>query len=198
MEAVDVLSKMEKCLDDHSKCDSLAPESRKQRCLWPLNHADKKGLNEKNEIRGIPVVSPCGIQAAGLQSETRSRSVTVRMKPDAESTSNKQILCLLGEIHSGLKSDVYDQASIDVIQDTKVILDLPALAAKLHKPDGGSIKITETDFPKFREAVLAIPVRSLSSVPEKALKGQSIQRIFEKAGEINIKLHRGAAQKPGS
>ena len=52
MEAVDVLPKIEECLDDHSKCNSLAPESKKQRCLWPLNQADKKGLKEMNEIRG--------------------------------------------------------------------------------------------------------------------------------------------------
>jgi len=96
------------------------------------------------------------------------------MKPGAEVTSNKQILCSVKEIHSGLKSDVHDQASVDVIQDTKVILDLPALV-KLHEPDGGSI-MAETDFPKFREAVLAISVRSLSSVPKKRL----MQRIFEK------------------
>ena len=49
--------------------------------------------------------------------------------------------------------NVYDQAPIDVIHNTKVFLDLPALAVKLRQSDGGSIKIPETDFPKFREAV---------------------------------------------
>eukprot|EP00795_Rhopilema_esculentum_P010637 gene10636-19378_t len=119
MEAVDFLLKMEECLDDHSKCNSLAPESRKQRCLLPLNQEDKKGLKIKNEIRGLPIVSQCGIQAAGLQNETQSQSLTMRMKSDSKAASNKQILCWLREIHSGLKSDVYDQASNDMVHNTK-------------------------------------------------------------------------------
>ncbi len=61
----------------------------------------------------------------------------MRHKPDAETTSNKQILCLVREMHIGLKSVVYDQTSIDVIKDTKVILDLLALAVKLRQPEGG-------------------------------------------------------------
>ena len=64
----------------------------------------------------------------------------MRMRPDAEATSTKQILCLLREIHSGLKSDVYDQASIDIMQDTKIVLHLPTFALKLHQPYGGSSK----------------------------------------------------------
>ena len=80
-----------------------------------------------------------------------------------------------------------------MIQDTKVIFDLPALAGKLHQPDGGSIKIAEIDFPKFREAAIAVPVSSLSC----ARKGpqRPIQRLFETAGAITIKLHSAAAQK---
>lgn len=58
---------------------------------------------------------------------------------------------------------MYDQVSIDVIQDTKPILDLPTLAVRFHQSDVGSI---------CSGKVLAIPVRSFSSVPENALKGQ--------------------------
>ncbi len=164
-----------------------------------LNHGDKKSLEKKNEFRGIPIVSQCGIQAAGLQSETRRQALTVRMrhKPDAETTSNKQILCLVGEIHSGLQSDVYNQVLIDVIKDTKLILDLPPLAAKLHQPEGGSIKVAEIDFPIFMKAVLAIPVRSLHSVPEQTLKEQ-YSEFLKRLEAFNIPLHIGTSQSSES
>lgn len=136
MEAVNILSKMETTTNVthwHLK------QKKKQRFLCPLNHSDKKGMKEKHEIREIPIASQYGIQAAGLQSEPRSQSLTVRRKPDAETTSNTQMLCLLREMHSSLISDVYDQVSIDVIHDTKLILDLPTFVVRLHQSDVGSI-----------------------------------------------------------
>lgn len=73
MDAVDKLDKMAKCVSDHSKCSTLTDPEKKVRCLWPLNHAEKKTLNDKNEIRSIPVISRYGIEAAGLQSQTRNQ-----------------------------------------------------------------------------------------------------------------------------
>ena len=35
--------------------------------FWPLNHAGKKTLIDKSGIRGLPVMSQYGIDAAGLQ-----------------------------------------------------------------------------------------------------------------------------------
>ena len=66
MDAVDKFKKMAQCLTDHSKCESLVTPGQKIRCLWPMNHKDKTSLKEKNEIRGIPVISSYEVQAAGL------------------------------------------------------------------------------------------------------------------------------------
>lgn len=110
VEAVEHFEKMKQCLTDHTKCNSLAPEGRGQRCLWPLNHGDKSSLRGKNEIGEIPIILQHAIQAAGLQSETR-RQTTIMIDNnmhDAEAKSDEQILSLLVEIHGGLKLDVYD------------------------------------------------------------------------------------------
>ena len=38
-----------------------------------------------------------------------------------------------------IRSVLYDQESINVINATKHVLDLPALSIKLHEPDGGNL-----------------------------------------------------------
>ena len=135
-----------------------------------MNHADKKTLKEKNEIREIPVISENEIRGAGLQTQTRT--MRIKSKPSGQSTSDKQILNLLKEIHDGLKSEVYDMESVRIIKATKIIVDLPAIAIKLQQPDGGYIKVAVTDFPMFMEAVNQIPIRSLRTVPENILQEQ--------------------------
>ena len=130
MDSVNIFMKMKECFNDHSKCKSLVPVGRKKDCLWPLNHADKKTLKEKNEIREIPVISENEIRGAGLQTQTRT--MRVKSKPSGQSTSDKQILDLLKEIHDGLKSEVYDMESVRIIKATKIIVDLPAIAIKLQ------------------------------------------------------------------
>ena len=124
---------MKECLNDHTKCDSLAPKGRKERCLWPLNHGDKTSFKKKNEIRGIPIILQHGIQAADLQIETRRQRIDMAaIDNDADKISDNKLLSLLEEIHTGLKSEVYDQESITVINATKHVLDLLALSIKLH------------------------------------------------------------------
>jgi hypothetical protein len=162
---------MKECLNDHTKCDSLAPKGRKERCLWPLNHGDKTSFKKKNEIRGIPIILQHGIQAADLQIETRRQRIDMAaIDNDADKISDNKLLSLLEEIHTGLKSEVYDQESITVINATKHVLDLPALSIKLHQPDGGNIKVAATNFPLFIEAVKEAPIRSLQAVPVDHLK----------------------------
>ena len=77
MKAVDLFNIMEQSLCDRSKCDSLAPEGtgQRQKCLWPFYHKSKETLQERNEIRGIPIFLQYAVQSASLQSETRRQSV---------------------------------------------------------------------------------------------------------------------------
>ena len=148
-------------------------KNKTSNCLWPLNHADKKTLKENNEIRGIPIISGHGIQAAGLLGETRRQTRQNQILKDinAEKKSDEQLLSLSKELYRGLKDEVYDEESVEVIKMTKVILDFPSLAIKIKHPEGGHIKMALTEFPLFINAVKRIPVRSLLCVPEE-LKNQ--------------------------
>ena len=141
-------------------------------------------MKEKNEIREIPVISENEIRGAGLQTQTRT--MRIKSKPSGQSTSDKQILDLLKEIHDGLKSEVYDMESVRIIRATKIIVDLPAIAIKLQQPDGGYIKVAVTDFPMFMEAVNQIPIRSLRTVPEKNLQEQN-KEFLKRLEKITIK-----------
>ena len=68
-------------------------KNKTSNCLWPLNHADKKTLKENNEIRGIPIISGHGIQAAGLLGETRRQTRQNQILKDinAEKKSDEQL-----------------------------------------------------------------------------------------------------------
>ena len=91
MKAVDLFQIMGQSLCDHRKCDSLAPEGRDQKCLWPMYHKSKETLQEKNEIRSIPILQQYAVQSAGLQSETRRQSAAAKNnKRDAEESADKK------------------------------------------------------------------------------------------------------------
>jgi hypothetical protein len=172
MKAVDLFKIMEQSLCDHSKCDSLVPEGTGQKCLWPMYHKSKETLQERNEIRSIPIFLQYAVQSAGLQSETRSVVARNNNRGDAEESADKKIKSLLQEIYQGLKFEVYDPETIHVIKATRTVVDLPTIGKKLQAPDGGSVKVATTDFPSFLRAVNEIPIRSLKTVPNDILKGQ--------------------------
>ena len=71
MKAVDIFQRMEQSLCDHRKRESLAPEGTDQKCLRPMYHKSKETLQDRNEIRSIPILLQYAVQSAGLQSETR-------------------------------------------------------------------------------------------------------------------------------
>ena len=60
---------MKACFNNHSRCKSLLLDRFKKNSLCSLDHKDKHILNQKSEIRGIPVISENTIRAAVLQTE---------------------------------------------------------------------------------------------------------------------------------
>ena len=193
MDAVDMLGNMAECLSDHSKCSSVIGPPKKVRCLWSLNHADKKTLIDKSEIRGIPVMSQYGIDAAGLQCQTRHQ-VSTQNQIDAVKKSDAQLDLLVKQIFRGLKTEVYDEESVRVITLTKTILDLPNLSLKLHQDeDGGYIKVSAMEYPNFIKAVKEIPIRSLTHIPKDSLQKQFIEflrkleKITEKYKQVELR-----------
>ena len=170
---VQVFDDMEKCLNDHSQCN-IYSENKKIKCMWPLNHNDKRDLIKKGEIRKIPIIDKTTTKAAGLNVETRcSQSLEHRNKDiSAEKISDKELILLVKELYRGLKNEVYDPKDVEIINLTKVILDLPSLGKKLHSVGGGYIKVSRQEFPTYLHAIKNIPVRSLNNINEEVLKSE--------------------------
>ena len=59
-----------------------------------------------------------------------------------------------------------------LLEQTRVILDLPSLALKLREPGASPVKVSTVEYPKFKKAVSKVPVDSLDEVPEEELKFQ--------------------------
>ena len=61
--------------------------------MWPFYHKSKETLQERNEIRSIPIFLQYAVQSAGLQSETRRQSVVARNnnRGDVEESADKKI-----------------------------------------------------------------------------------------------------------
>ena len=118
----------------------------------------------------------CFILAAGLQCITRFLKKTQKeqAKENAVDKSNQQLRSLVSALHIGLKEEVYDKDALKKIELTRRVLDLPSLAISLK--EYSFIKLACTEFPKFMEAVEAIPIPELLDLPSKVLKEQ--HRLF--------------------
>ena len=94
------------------------------------------------------------------------------MTVDVVEKTDEKLKKLVEELSTKLETEVYSAEEKVLIERTRVVLDLPALAMKLKQPGASAIKTTATEFPKFLEAVRSIPVKSLGSVPVEELRRQ--------------------------
>ena len=146
--------------------------------MWPHYHADKKSLKEEGKIRNLPIEINYGVRAAGLQAVTRQQTAEkyVRMGQNVEEDTDRKALSAVRELADGLGKSVYSSDGKAVIELTRVILDLPSMACKIKLVGGSVVKVAVTEFHKFKQAVIDIPLTSLKDVPEDELRLQF--RIF--------------------
>ena len=131
------------------------------------------------------------MRAAGLQVVTRQQTAEkyVRMGQNVEQDTDRKALSVVRELADGLSKSVYSSEGKIVIEQTRVILDLPALACKIKEAGGSAIKVAVTEFQKFRQAVIGIPLISLKDVPEDELRLQFrvfVERLAVMTGENSI------------
>ena len=82
------------------------------------------------------------MRAAGLQVRTR-RQEAERLVKAGENTQDKidkRLLSVVSELVKGLSENVYSNEGKKVIENTRTILDLPALALKLKEPVPAQLK----------------------------------------------------------
>ena len=81
----------------------------------------------------MAVLDKHGVEAAGLSLLTRrqARENIVKAGEDPQKKSDDRLLKLVGELSTGLQDEVYSDEGKAVIERTRVVLDLPALALKM-------------------------------------------------------------------
>ena len=125
-------------------------------------------------MRGLSVVEKIPSSAAALSVLTRRmrQEQIVRMGQDTIASTDKKLKDLIDNLSEKLGEDVYTDDEKEIIEKTRIVLDLPALADLLKQPGESVVKVQVTEFPKFLNAVKCIPVRSLREVPEEELRRQ--------------------------
>ena len=168
--AVARMKSMSKILD-HKDCPEVEPGKK---CLFAQSHADKKSLKETNTIRGLSVVEkgPSRVAALSVLTRRMRQEQIVRMGQDTIASIDKKLKDLIDNLSEKLGEDVYTDDEKEIIEKTRIVLDLPALADLLKQPGESVVKVQVTEFPKFLNAVKCIPVRSLREVPEEELRRQ--------------------------
>ena len=132
----------------------------------------------------------------------RTRQTTVEQilhsGEDAIAKSDKQLIQLVKELFKGLSNDVYDSQTIAVIEETRQVLDIPAMALKLKDPSLTSLKLATLEFPKFQKAIENIPVRSLIDVPEEILAKQ-YKEFVKRVAKLAVfrRSQKGGSQRDG-
>ena len=116
-------------------------------------------------IRGMPILDKNGVAAAGLGFLTRRQAEenVVMAGEDTEKKSDERLLTLVNELSAGLSEKVYNTEGKTVIEETRVVLDLPALALKPKEPGASPVKVSVIEFPKFKKAVSNVPVDMLKA-----------------------------------
>ena len=124
-------------------------------------------------------------RVAGLSVRTRQQTLDQYVAADEDATfkSNRQLAALTKE----LSSEVYDSQTIQIIESTRNILDLPNLAKNINENGSSFIKVAITSFPVFYESVRKIPVRSLNDVSEEELSKQ-YKEFLKRLGKISKSL----------
>ena len=174
---------------NHQDCARYAGDDDKIKCLWPLSHEDKKTFKEDSKIRKLPIQKEVPVRAAGLQVVTRNQAAerSISAEDNSEERTDKKLLSVVKNLSIGLKQRVYSPDGIATIEQTRVILDLPALASKIKTPGGSATKVAATEFQNFKKAVTKIPIISLKEVPEEELKAQ-FKIFINRLGAMTAKL----------
>ena len=159
---------------DHADCVKFFKPEDKNKCMWPKYHKDKQSYNQEKKIKGMAVLDKHEVEAAGLSILTRrqAKENIVRAGVEPDKKSDERLIKLVTELSKGLSDDVYSKEGKDIIEKTRVILDLPSLALKMKTPGESYIHLSVTEFPLFKNSIDMIPIESLRNVPDEELKKQ--------------------------
>lgn len=162
-----------------------------RKCPWSKNHTSKASLKQDKTILNLPVLDQFGIPSAGLQVITRRsyQDMLQNKKENVVDKTDKMLLQVIKDISKRLGEEVFSEEGEQVIEKTRIILDLPTLALKI-KHEKSSVKVAAMEFEKWYEAMDKIPVEDLANVPKEELKSQYkifVARLEEATRKLTVK-----------
>ena len=98
----------------------------------------------------------------------------------------------------GLTDRVYSAEHVEIIEVTRVVIDLPSLALSIKEEGASATSVAVLNFPHFKNAISKIPVNSLKNVPEDELKSQYrcfLERLENLTKTLNTETLRKADSK---
>ena len=97
----------------------------------------------------------------------------------------------------GLTDRVYSAEHVEIIEATRVVIDLPSLALSIKEEGASATSVAVLNFPHFNNAISKISVNSLKNVPEDELKSQYrfLERLEKLTKTLNTEILRKADSK---
>ena len=127
---------------------------KEKKYFWPTNHDDKKSLKKNRMLKALPILESQVIEAAGLGVVTRINVKFVDSVKDTLERSDCKLYEIVNEWQKGLSETVYSHDGKAVIEETRVVLDLPTLALKLKKKWSKSYQCLCFNISKFQKSYL--------------------------------------------
>ena len=125
----------------------------------------RKSMEDKSEVDGVLVLDERPVQGAGLQSSRRS--ISAQSKENIVHETAQKLDNLIVKLSEKISGDTCTREEKKLIEVTRRIWDLPALALKL-KTEISIPVVSASEFPNFWEAVKELkitPILDLSREP---------------------------------
>ena len=138
-------------------------------CLWKILHKDLKDINEHNQYRGVPVGRLMADELHTRQGRRREQENLLLDKKGLVKKCLKQLSELADEMSKKLLKDVFDEATKEVINCVRNVLDLETLARQVKMC--GSPHVAALGSVQFIESARKI-VSDLSEISDQELRLQ--------------------------
>ena len=175
------------------KLDGLVSNIEDQQCNGnscdlKFYHKARASLKADSSIQGIFVYDKYPARAAALLSRTRASQrvedtgdesadcgeecVIGGTEPSVHIQSDKKLKFLSSELSKDLKERVVDDWERELIEKTRLIVDIRNIMTEMRKLKMSPAVYSENSFPKFREAVDFLEIPGIEYIENSVLKWQ--------------------------
>ena len=161
-----IIDGMSQCVS-HSQC--VKPLGR---CNFKLFHGAVDSLITDGTVQDIVILDTNPEEAAGTQIMTRCRNQS-QQNLELEGflvEVEAKVSSLAKELANALKSRVVDEEEESIIHNTEIILDVPNLAILIKNCSTDLNLLCLSEFPRFRDAIIALRLTSLTPFEEDDIK----------------------------